>query len=266
MERVIEHAGQRLAVEDTDGGSAPAVVGMHGLTATRRYVLMGSRMVERAGRRVVVFDARGHGSSAPAPDGDYSYAAMAGDLEAVLDELEIERALLAGVSMGAHTAVRFALERPQRVAGLLLVTPAHDPDAGPERSVYWDALSRGLREGGIDGFLAAFDAARPAPAWRETVDRAVRQRLALHEHLDAVADALGAVPRSAPFASWQALASITAPVVVVGSRDDADPQHPLATARRYADTIPGARLVVEDEGSAPVAWQGGRLSRLLLDF
>ena len=36
---------------------------------------------------------------------------MAGDLAAVLDELEIERALLAGASMGAHTALRFALER-----------------------------------------------------------------------------------------------------------------------------------------------------------
>src|ERR1700730_5642874 len=115
MERLIEHAGARLAIED-DGAGEAAVVGLHGLTATRRYVLMGSRMVERSGRRVVVFDARGHGSSAPAPGGDYSYPALTGDLEAVLDALGIERAVLAGVSMGAHTAVRFALAHPERVA------------------------------------------------------------------------------------------------------------------------------------------------------
>jgi len=52
----------------------------------------------------------------------------------------------------------------------------------------------------------------------------------------------------------------------VGSRDEADQGHPLATARRYAEEIEGAQLVVEEEGRSPIAWQGGRLSQLLLDF
>ena len=52
---------------------------------------------------------------------------------------------------------------------------------------------------------------------------------------------------------------------MVGSRDEADPGHPLAVAELYAQTIPGATLVVEREGS-PIAWQGGQLSRLLLDL
>ena len=62
------------------------------------------------------------------------------------------------------------------------------------------------------------------------------------------------------------LARIRAPTLVVGSRDEADPSHPLATARRYARALPGARLHVEEEGRSPLAWQGGQLSRLLLDF
>jgi pimeloyl-ACP methyl ester carboxylesterase len=263
VEHVLERDGQRLAVLDEGGGDA--VVGLHGLSATRRYVLMGSALVQRSGHRVVVFDARGHGRSSPAPERDYSYAAMGADLEAVLDSLGIERAALAGVSMGAHTAARMAIERPARVSGLLLVTPAFDPEAGELRLRRWDALSEALREGGVDAFVGALELARLPENFRETVERSVRQRMDGHDDLQAVADALGLVPRSRPFESWEALAKIDVPVVVVGSHDAVDPQHPLATAQRYVEQIPGARLVVEEPGRAPIAWQGGALSRLLLE-
>jgi len=263
MTDVVRRGRQELAYEHH--GDGPAVVGLHGLTATRRHVVMGSRTLERSGRRLVLYDARGHGASSAAADGDYSYAALTADLEAVMDHLGIDRALLAGISMGAHTAVHFALQWPERVAGLALVTPAFDPER-PGDFAHWDALARGLREGGVEGFIAASDLHGVPEAWRETVERAVRQRLAAHLHLDAVADALSAVPRSRPFESWSALRSITAPTLVVGSRDEADQGHPLATARRYAEEIEGAQLVVEEEGRSPIAWQGGRLSQLLLDF
>jgi len=39
---------------------------LHGLSATRRYVVMGSRTLERSGQQVIAYDARGHGHSAPA--------------------------------------------------------------------------------------------------------------------------------------------------------------------------------------------------------
>ena len=42
---------------------------LHGLTATRRYVVMGSRALERSGHGVIAFDARGHGESGPAASG-----------------------------------------------------------------------------------------------------------------------------------------------------------------------------------------------------
>jgi pimeloyl-ACP methyl ester carboxylesterase len=262
--QAITRGGQTLAVEHD--GEGPAVVGLHGLTATRRYVLMGSRLLEHAGRRVVLYDARGHGASSPAGDGDYSYGAQLGDLEAVLDALGIERTLLVGASMGAHTAIGFALEHPGRVSALALVTPAYDPESFPGDLERWDALARGLREEGVEGFIAAYGLDRVPPSWRETVERVIRQRLAAHEHPHAVADALEAVPRSRPFDAWAALAAIAAPTLVVGSRDEADPGHPLALARTYAEAIPGARLLVEEEGRSPIAWQGGQLARLLLDF
>jgi 3-oxoadipate enol-lactonase len=261
--QLVAHGGQTLAYETH--GEGPAVVGLHGLTATRRYVVMGSNTLQREGRRLVLYDARGHGSSSPAAGGDYSYASLAGDLEAVMDELGIPRALVVGASMGAHTAIRFALSHPERVGGLAIVTPGYDPER-PSDLARWDALARGLREGGVDGFVAAYELDRVPPGWRATVERVLRQRLAAHAHPEAVADALATVPRSRPFEAWGELSAIEAPTLVVGSRDEADPAHPLATARRYAEAIAGARLQVEEEGRSPIAWQGGLLSRLLLDF
>src|SRR5271168_2892052 len=97
---------------DAVGAGTPIVL-LHGLTATRRYVVMGSRALERSGHRVLSYDARGHGRSSPAPGPEaYGYEHLAADLLAVLDELGIARAVLAGASMGAHTALRVALLRP----------------------------------------------------------------------------------------------------------------------------------------------------------
>lgn len=265
-ERVIEAGGGvRLAAADEPGDRTPVVL-LHGLTAARRYVVMGSSRLGRAGHRVVAYDARGHGSSTPPDAGDaYGYDRLTADLARVLDACELERVVLAGVSMGAHTCLRFALEQPERVAGLVVITPGFDPVeyARPERLARWDALSDALREGGIEGFAAAFGVQRIPERWRETVGRALRQRMAVHEHLDAVADALRCVPRSAPFGDLHALEQIECPAVVVGSRDEADPAHPLEIARLYAELLPAGRLVVEDEGASPLAWQGGRVSKLI---
>ena len=49
-------------------------------------------------------------------------------------------------------------------------------------------------------------------------------------------------------------------MLIVGSRDEADPLHPLGVAQEYARKLPRGELVVEDEGKSPLAWQGARLS------
>jgi pimeloyl-ACP methyl ester carboxylesterase len=255
-----------LALEDT--GEGRPVVLAHGLTATRRYVVMGSTALQRSGHRVVAYDARGHGASAPAGDPEqYGYEELGRDLEAVLDGQGIERAVLAGASMGAHTLLWLALHRPERVAGLVIITPAYTgaETDDPDRLARWDALSEGLRSGGIDGFLAAQGDPQVPERWRETVVKVIRQRLAAHEHLDAVADALRVVPRSRPFGAVDDLAAIRSPTVVVASDDEADPEHPFAVGEAYAAAIPGARLVTDEPGRSPIAWQGSQLSRLIAE-
>jgi pimeloyl-ACP methyl ester carboxylesterase len=252
-------------------GEGRPVVLLHGLTATRRYVVMGSRALERSGHLVLAYDARGHGRSAPAADGDYCYPRLALDIEAMLDAAGIGRAVLTGASMGAHSAVRFALDRPERVSGLVLVTPAYDPDrfGSVEELAEWDALARGLREGGVEGFVAAYPLKRLAPALRPTIETVLRQRLSAHEHPRAVADALEAVPRSRPFESAADLAAIEVPTLVVASRDEADPGHPLAVGEAWSEWIPGARLLVEEPATpprSPIAWQGGQLSRAIAEL
>ena len=255
-----------LAIEET--GEGTDVVLLHGLTATRRYVVMGSSALSRAGHRVVAYDARGHGASDPAPDGSYGYEALTADLVRVLDERNIGSAVLAGASMGAHTLLRLALEAPDRVAGVVVITPAYsEEDFGDEASLArWDALAAGLREGGVEGFVAAYGEPEVPDAWRETVLRVIRQRLALHEHPGAVADALEQVPRSRPFARVADLERVEVPALVVASRDEADPGHPYAVGAAYAEALPHARLVSEEEGASPLAWQGARLSRVIAEL
>src|ERR1700761_6914629 len=186
-EYLVDRDGAELSV--SDDGEGPAVVLLHGLTATRRYVVMGSRALERSEHRVIAYDARGHGRSSPAVDpAAYEYADLGADLAAVMDACGIERAVLAGASMGAHTLLWLALHRPERVAGLVIITPAFSgtEDSDPGRLARWDALSDGLRHGGIDGFVAAYGEPSVPEALRETVITVIRQRLALHEHPEAV--------------------------------------------------------------------------------
>ena len=260
----IDSGGVTLA-GTSDGDGVPVVL-LHGLTATRRYVVMGSRHLPSHGFRVVAYDARGHGESAPAPRPEaYGYDLLAEDLEAVLDELGLERPVLAGASMGAHTIARLAISRPDRVAGAAFITPAYEPGRD-EGVVGWDRLADGLRDGGIEGFVAAYDLTRMPETWHETVLRVIRQRLEQHQNLDAVSDALRAVPRSRPFESFDDLGRIRCPAIVVASGDEADPGHPFAVGERWAEALPDAELRTEEPGKSPLAWQGGQLSKVIAEL
>jgi pimeloyl-ACP methyl ester carboxylesterase len=250
-------------------GTGHTIVLLHGLTATRRYVVQGSRALEGQGYRVIAYDARGHGESSPAPSSErYEYADLTADLERLLDDLELERCVLAGSSMGAATALAFALASPERVDALVQITPASrgGPSADGDELRTWDRLATGLRSGGVDGFLEAYDPP-VAERWREAVITATRQRLEAHLDLGAVADAVEVVPRSTAFeGGLEALGSLDLPVLVVGSRDSSDPGHPFEVAQAYVERLPAAELVVEDEGDSPLAWQGAQLSRTIGDF
>jgi 3-oxoadipate enol-lactonase len=168
--------------------------------------------------------------------------------------------------MGAHTLTAYALDAPDRVAGVVAIGPVFLGAAAAEETLaYWDRLAAGLEQGGVEGFIAAYDHDLE-PAWRETILRITRERLALHRHPEAVARALREVPRSSPFESVAELEFLDLPALVVASHDEADPGHPYAVAEAWAERLPRASLVSEEPGSSPLAWQGGRLSREIAAF
>lgn len=272
MAEAFEVPGAPLLRGEEAGEGAPVVL-CHGVTATRRYVVHGSRVLERAGHRVLSYDARGHGESDPAPAGQgYGYPELVGDLERVLEaRLGGGRFVLAGHSMGAHTAVAYALRHPQRLAGLVVIGPVYTGEAPPAEGaaqlLYWDGLADALEEGGIDAFVAYIGEHQGiAPAYRDSVLRFTRERMLLHRDLGAIVAALRQVPRSRPFGSLAELERLRVPALVVASHDEADPGHPYAAAAAYAERLPQGRLISEEPGASPLAWQGGRLSREIAAF
>jgi pimeloyl-ACP methyl ester carboxylesterase len=260
----ISRDGFSLSGEEL--GDGPAIVLLHGLTATRRYVVHGSKLIGRRGWRMVAYDARGHGESgAPGDSSAYQYSDLSSDLSAVLDGLGIEKAVLAGSSMGAATAMRFALESPDRVSALVQITPAFDGERDEDDLDDWEALADGLDSGGVEGFLGAYDPPVKG-SFRDTVMKFTRQRLERHRDLGAVADALRVVPSSQAFDGLEPLQQVQVPTLIVASRDDADPGHPYKVAEAYSEYLPHSELIVEDEGKSPIAWQGAQLSKAILEF
>ena len=245
-------------------GKGRDVLLLHGLSSTRRYVLMGSRLLEKGGFRVISYDARGHGKSQPAQSPDsYTYSTLTSDARAVMEAVGAQRPILVGVSMGAHTAAALVGEKGNTVGAALFITPAYSPemifDAGS--AALWDGLADALESGGPEAFVAQIDTDALDPRWRDAVRKATLQRMAQHEYPSAVADALRAVPRSRPFESWNDLNSLDLPTAVIGSQDSSDPGHPLKVAQDWAGAISGSELLVEEAGQSPLAWRGAAISR-----
>jgi len=255
-----------ITLHGDDDGDGPPILLLHGLSATRRYVLHGSTSLVRDGYRLIAYDSRGHGESDPAPSPDaYDYATLARDAVRVMDDRGVDRAVVVGMSMGAAVGAALARAHPGRVRAFVAITPAHlgHPSREPDK---WNRLADGLAKGGPDGFVAAYGDPGVDPKSLELIRTVMRQRLGRHAHPDAVADCLRHTTADAAFDGDGALTAITCPTLVIASRDRLDPEHPMRTAERWAERIPGAAFLVEDEGESPLAWRGGSLSKAIAAF
>jgi pimeloyl-ACP methyl ester carboxylesterase len=112
----------RIEFDDAGVGDPPLLF-VHGWCCDRSYF---APQVEHFGRshRVVAVDQRGHGKSEPAPDGDYSAAAFAGDAAELIADLGLDRPVVVGHSLGGVIALALAASRPDLVRGVVMVDPA----------------------------------------------------------------------------------------------------------------------------------------------
>lgn len=191
--------------------------------------------------RVIRYDARGHArSEAPDDPAAYTPETFVEDLLAVLDGAGAERAVVGGLSMGAATALRFALSHPTRVRALILASYPSGPawpdgfTAVAER--FADAIERdGLEVAGARFVWGAGSGLDPRGA------RLVRLGFLEHPPHGLVHTLRGVIARQPAIDDIPALSSVCAPTLVVaGGRDAAS----LASSRALARRIPGARLVV----------------------
>lgn len=106
------------------GTGAPTVVLTHGLAASGETWRLQVAELSRH-FRTVTWDLRGHGGS-ESPPGPYSLAELAADLRRVADEVGAEKIVAIGHSAGGAIALRFALDHPERVCGLVLVGTASE--------------------------------------------------------------------------------------------------------------------------------------------
>ena len=146
----LEDNGRSLHYEEI--GSGPSILLGHSFFCSGemwRYQLPDLA----AAHRVINLDYRGHGRSSPVRE-DFEVYDLVEDSVALLDHLEIEQAVWAGLSVGGMTALRAALRYPERVRALILI----DTDAEAERAwIKWKSrtMGAGTRFVGLRPFLSA---------------------------------------------------------------------------------------------------------------
>lgn len=139
----VRTGGQLIHYRLDGSADAPALTFVNSLgTDHRIWDAMAARLAPRF--RLLRYDMRGHGLS-DAPSGDYSLDEHIADLAGLLDATGIATTVLIGISVGGLIAQGFALARPDRLAGLVLLdTAARIGDAG-----YWQARADRVREAGM---------------------------------------------------------------------------------------------------------------------
>ncbi|PNU06549.1 alpha/beta fold hydrolase [Novosphingobium guangzhouense] len=167
--------GAMLAAERREGRGTPLVLA-HGFGGSRRdWDALVAALPDTA-RPLVTYDLRGFGGSV----GDGQPYSHADDLLALLDALEIAQADLCGMSLGGATALSFALDHPERVRRLVLVSPLMVGWSWTAEWVdRWKAIGRAARGGDMAQARELwwhhplFDALRErpaAPAMRAAID------------------------------------------------------------------------------------------------
>jgi pimeloyl-ACP methyl ester carboxylesterase len=258
-ERMIHANGVELCTEPFGDPADPPILLVMGIGASMLWWEEGfCRLLADGGRFVLRYDHRDTGRSVTYPPGrpGYTGADLVADAAGVLDAYGIAAAHLVGVSAGGAFAQLLALDSPDRVRSLVLISTS--PATPGERALPppTEAFTRFVTSAEVDwsdagsvvGYLVGYT--RVLAGGRRPFDEAAARQLATREverardfsaarNHDAIPDDGRLPPRP--------LSSITAPTLVV--HGTADPMFPLGHGQALANEIPGARLLaLQDAG------------------
>lgn len=221
-----------------EGGEGPVLVFLHGGLADHRAVLpLVGPLTDRY--RVVLPDVRGNGRSWFS--GTPTFDLMAEDLLQLLDHLEVEEALVGGISSGSGAAIRFALRFPERTRGLVIVHPVY---AGSDRgytesqATAFAAMDAAASRAGVEGIEAL------RPLFFDRLPEGMRERawqIASEFDPGSVVATSRFIARGAqPFATTNELRSLRAPTLTVCGDDDV---HPAYISELYSSCLPECTTV-----------------------
>ena len=241
--------GTRIAYDDE--GSGPPVVRLHGLTGSRASddatTAFDSAPLVRAGRRVVRYDARGHGrSGGENVESDYAWPNLALDLLALLDVWRADTVSGVGASMGTATLLHAVTLAPERFDRLVLTCP---PTAWASRAAQTDTYRAGalfVERNGKDAFVRGMRVQPRPPVLAESPEGLVDIDEAL---LPSILRGAAASDLPAP----EQIAAIRVPTLILAW--DGDPGHPVSTAQRLHELIPGSGLHVARTPQDLRSWQ-----------
>jgi pimeloyl-ACP methyl ester carboxylesterase len=221
-------------VHGPDNGKGPTILLSHGYSSTSR-MWDGQVAALKDRYQVVVWDMRGHGDSDyPADPSRYSEALTVGDMAALLDAVGVDRAIIAGLSLGGYMSLAFNATHPDRVRALMLF------DTGPgfkkdEARAKWNETAHQR--------AARFDAEGLA-----ALNSSDEVRIVRHRDAKGLAGAARGMLAQKDDRVIQSLDKVAAPtLVLVGANDTGF----LAATDYMAAKIKGAtKAVVPDAGHA----------------
>ena len=242
---VVLH-GQRFHYTDWGELEAPVIVMLHGITGHARTWDDEARALA-ATHRVLVLDQRGHGDSDPAPDGDYTIDALAGDFAAFADALDLSRFGIVALSLGGRVAIAYAGRFSARVTRLVVVDIGPDIASAGRQRVGMMMAGAPERFTSVDEAIGYVRAANP-----RYTDTALRHRVThglrrlpdggfTWKYDRAIRESIRAGRWKDPIDLWPAWAAIACPTLVVrGAESDI---LSIDIAKRMIETQPHARLV-----------------------
>jgi 3-oxoadipate enol-lactonase len=185
----------------------------------------------QSGYHLITYDNRGHGKT-PAGDGQYTLELFVDDLIALLDELNLSKVVLCGLSMGGYIALRAIERHPDRVHALVLCDTRAEADSN-EAKVKRTANLKVVKEKGVPAFAEGFLKAIFAPGTFETNPQAVdliRKAIVANSPTGIIGTLIALAARTDTTA---ALSTIQVPtLILVGDQDPVTPPAAAETLHR----------------------------------